>query len=241
MVINHLHPLKLTVRPWKWMVGIRFFPFGMADCQRQTVSFREGTNWDDPPSSGSYHISLIASNAKWVRYVLCVYTHPHKSICIYIYYIHMYIFFVYFTYIYIYLYLHIFTYIYIYIFLCMYIFTYIYILHVFKFTYMYIHIYLFTFKYIHTHTHVKHMRYLPIHSAYLFWTSSAISSKKKTSIYACQSTWVLEWDQLDKAIIAEVEYHGQRIAIVGWNPLKSIFAPQTMFFSESSNKKSMKL
>ena len=26
--VNRLHPLKLTVRTWKWMVGIRSFPFG---------------------------------------------------------------------------------------------------------------------------------------------------------------------------------------------------------------------
>ncbi len=29
--------------PWKWMVGIRSFPFGMAYFQGRTVSFREGS------------------------------------------------------------------------------------------------------------------------------------------------------------------------------------------------------
>ena len=28
-----LHPLKLTVRTWKWIVGTRSFPFGMANLQ----------------------------------------------------------------------------------------------------------------------------------------------------------------------------------------------------------------
>ncbi len=37
----NLHSLELTVRPWKWMVGIRLFPFGMAYFQVQKVSFRE--------------------------------------------------------------------------------------------------------------------------------------------------------------------------------------------------------
>ena len=37
-----LPSLKLTVRIWKWMVGIRLFPFGMAYFQVRTVSFREG-------------------------------------------------------------------------------------------------------------------------------------------------------------------------------------------------------
>ena len=36
-----LPPLKLTVRTWKWMVGIRSFPFGMGYFQVRTVSFRE--------------------------------------------------------------------------------------------------------------------------------------------------------------------------------------------------------
>ena len=36
----YLPSLKLTVRTWKWMVGIRPFPFGMAYFQVRTVSFR---------------------------------------------------------------------------------------------------------------------------------------------------------------------------------------------------------
>ena len=36
-----LHSLKLTVRTWKWMVGIRSFPFGMANFQVQAVSLPE--------------------------------------------------------------------------------------------------------------------------------------------------------------------------------------------------------
>ena len=35
--------LKLTDRTWKWMVGRRSFPFGMAYFQVRTVSFRECT------------------------------------------------------------------------------------------------------------------------------------------------------------------------------------------------------
>ena len=35
--------LKLTNCPWKWMVGRRSFPFGMAYFQGRTVSFWEGT------------------------------------------------------------------------------------------------------------------------------------------------------------------------------------------------------
>ena len=42
----HLPSLKPTVRPWKWMVGIRSFPIGEAYFQGQTVSFREGrSSW----------------------------------------------------------------------------------------------------------------------------------------------------------------------------------------------------
>ena len=37
----HLHSLKLTVRPWKWMVGIQFSFRGRAYVQVQTVSFRD--------------------------------------------------------------------------------------------------------------------------------------------------------------------------------------------------------
>ena len=40
--LNHLFPsLKPTVCLWKWIVGIRSFPFGMAYFQVQTISFRE--------------------------------------------------------------------------------------------------------------------------------------------------------------------------------------------------------
>ncbi len=40
--------LKLTVRPWKWMVGIRSFPIGLRPIFRgENVSFREGrSNWN---------------------------------------------------------------------------------------------------------------------------------------------------------------------------------------------------
>ncbi len=40
-ITEQLPSLKLTARTWKWMVGIRSFPFGMANFQVRTVSFRE--------------------------------------------------------------------------------------------------------------------------------------------------------------------------------------------------------
>ncbi len=41
---NLLPSLKLTARPWKWMVGRWISFWGPAQFQGRTVSFREGTN-----------------------------------------------------------------------------------------------------------------------------------------------------------------------------------------------------
>ena len=43
--IAYLPSLKLTFFLWKWMVGIRSFPFGEANFQGRTVSFTEGIDF----------------------------------------------------------------------------------------------------------------------------------------------------------------------------------------------------
>ena len=57
----HVPSLKLTVRPWKWMVGIQAFPIGFRHIFRgETVSFREGTFLLD-------FSSKVCSAESWVK------------------------------------------------------------------------------------------------------------------------------------------------------------------------------
>ena len=49
ITLSCLPSLKLTARPWKWMVGRQAFPIGMSHFQGQTVSFREGNRLKQPP------------------------------------------------------------------------------------------------------------------------------------------------------------------------------------------------
>ena len=74
-------PLKLTVRTWKWMVGRRSFPVGMASWQVRTVSFREGislmSHWSIKEVIAVQEHQLIQSAS-----ALCwIYTVPHSPKC----------------------------------------------------------------------------------------------------------------------------------------------------------------
>ena len=57
-----LHSLKLTVRTWKWMVGIRSFPFGFRPIFRGklAVSFRESTNFQS-----TWYYLIQSSTSSW--------------------------------------------------------------------------------------------------------------------------------------------------------------------------------
>ena len=55
--------MKLTVRIWKWMVGRRSFPFGIAYFQGRTVSFREGTRSYFQPLTQSFGKRAIFFNS----------------------------------------------------------------------------------------------------------------------------------------------------------------------------------
>ena len=74
--------MKLTACTWKWMVGIRSFPFGMAYFHGRAVSFREGIHnnnlWfpkNPDPSKGAilgtltlYRFKPLYRKVQWFRF-----------------------------------------------------------------------------------------------------------------------------------------------------------------------------